>query len=316
VKFSKFPESRILIVLLQRYLKKIDYRENYMSTNNSVRSVLITGASSGIGEASAIELDKLGFQVFAGVRNEQAAEKLHSKASERLMPVMIDVSDAASIKSAAELIKEKTGERGLFGLINNAGIAIAGPLEILPIEYLRRQFEVNVIGHIAVTQAMLPILRIAKGRIVFTSSVSGAVSSPYLAPYAASKWAIEALADALRLELRTWDISVSLLEPGPIATPIWERSVNTADKMSNTLSSDALELYDLDLIAIRKTIANSSKNASPVETVVQAVVHAMTAQKPRIRYFLRFMNRVLFRSFKLLPDPIKDCFVRIACGLR
>ena len=164
---------------------------------------------------------------------KQRAMRLRENASPLLTPVMIDVTDAASIGAAAAKIKEQTGHYGLAGLVNNAGIGVSGPLELIPIEELRRQFEVNVIGHIAVTQAFLPLLRIAKGRIVNIGSVNGALASPYLGPYSASKFAMEAITDALRIELRTWGIRVSIVEPGPIATPIWEKSFAAADRLAD-----------------------------------------------------------------------------------
>ena len=194
---------------------------------------------------------------------------------------MIDVTDAASICAAAVKIKEQIGNHGLAGLVNNAGIGVSGPLELIPIEELRRQFEVNVIGHVAVTQAVLPLLRIAKGRIVNIGSTNGALAPPYLGPYAASKFALEAITDALRIELRTWGIRVSIVEPGPIATPIWEKSFTAADRLANTIPSQAMSLYEPDLTILRKNIAKIANQAEPVDVVVRAVVHALTAPIPK-----------------------------------
>jgi len=276
---------------------------------------MITGASTGIGEACALELDRRGFQVFAGVRTDEAAERLRSKASPRLRPVMIDVTIPASITAAAAYVRVQVGDHGLAGLLNNAGIAVSGPLELLPIEELRRQLEVNVIGQIAVTQAFLPLLRIAKGRVVNIGSVNGALSPPYMGPYSASKFAMEALTDALRIELRTWDIKVSLVEPGPIDTPIWEKSSAAADRQASAIPSEAIKLYESDIAAVRKAVAEIARNAEPVDVVVRAVVHALTAPKPKTRYFLRFRNRFMFRGFRVVPDAIRDWFVRRALKL-
>jgi NAD(P)-dependent dehydrogenase (short-subunit alcohol dehydrogenase family) len=285
-------------------------------TNGQSHAVLITGASTGIGEACALELDRRGFRVFAGVRRDEAGQRLQAKASSLLMPVMLDVTDANMIAAAATKIKEQIGTQGLAGLVNNAGIGVTGPLEIVPIEELRRQLEVNVIGQIAVTQAFIPLLRIAKGRIVNIGSVNGAFSPPYLGPYAASKFAMEAFADSLRIELRTWGIRVSIVEPGPIDTPIWEKSTNAADRLADTLPSESTNLYEPDLAVVRKTIAKIVSRAEPVDIVVRAVVHALTASKPKTRYFLSYGNRFMFRGFKVFPDVIRDWLVCRVMGLR
>ena len=279
-------------------------------TNQHPPAVLITGASTGIGKACALELDRRKFQVFAGVRTEAAGERLRKNASPLLTPVMIDVTDSASISAAAAKIKEQTGEQGLAGLVNNAGIGVSGPLELVPIEELRRQFEVNVIGQVAVMQAFLPLLRIAKGRIVNIGSVNGALAPPYLGPYSASKFAMEAITDALRIELRTWGIRVSIVEPGAIATPIWEKSFADADRLANTIPSQTMALYEPDLTAVRKNLAKIANQAEPVDIVVRAVVHALTAPNPKTRYFLHYGNRFLFRGFKLVPDVIRDWIIR------
>jgi NAD(P)-dependent dehydrogenase (short-subunit alcohol dehydrogenase family) len=284
-------------------------------TNRHPPAVLITGASTGIGEACALELDRRGFQVYAGVRSEAAGKRLQAKASPLLIPTMLDVTDADSICAAATKIKEQTEQRGLAGLVNNAGIGVSGPLEIVPIEELRRQLEVNVIGQIAVMQSVLPLLRIAKGRIVNIGSVNGALASPYLGPYSASKFAMEALTDALRIELRTWGISVSIVEPGPIATPIWEKSFTAADQLEMTISSQARQLYEPDLKVVRECVAKIARNAEPVDIVVRAVVHALTSPKPKTRYFLHFRNRFMFRGFKVVPDVIRDWIICRVMGL-
>jgi NAD(P)-dependent dehydrogenase (short-subunit alcohol dehydrogenase family) len=284
-------------------------------TMTTPRAILITGTSTGIGAACAIELDRRGFKIFAGVRTYEAGQKLQEKASSLLTPVLLDVTDAATIAAAAAIIKEQTGHRGLAGLINNAGITISGPLELIPINELRRQFEVNVIGQIAVTQAVLPLLRTAKGRIVNIGSVNGALSPPYLGPYAASKFALEALTDALRMELRTWDIHVSLIEPGPVATPIWDKSFSTANRLEKEVPNENKMLYEPDLSAVRKMMAEIASHAEAVDIVVRAAVHALTAPNPKTRYFLHYRNRFLFRGFKLVPDVIRDWLIRIAMKL-
>src|SRR5688500_3137446 len=183
-------------------------------------AVVITGASTGIGHACALDLDSHGCHVFAGVRREEDAERLRSERA-FIEPVRIDVTDADSIASARDRVGEAVGAAGLAGLVNNAGIAVPGPLEHLPIDELRRQLEVNLVGQVAVTQAFIPMLRTSRGRIVNIGSIGGRVALPMLGPYAASKHAIEGVSDSLRRELPPWGIEVSVVRPGPIATEIW-----------------------------------------------------------------------------------------------
>jgi NAD(P)-dependent dehydrogenase (short-subunit alcohol dehydrogenase family) len=280
------------------------------SSAGAAPAVLITGASSGIGAASALELDRRGFRVFAGVRSAEAAERLQQQASPRLTPLLLDVTDAASIAAAAATIGAAVGDAGLAGLVNNAGIAICGPLEVLPLEQLRRQLEVNVIGQIAVIQAVLPLLRIARGRIVQVGSLNGTVSPAYLGPYAASKYAMEALSDSLRMELRQWGIRVSIIEPGPIDTPIWQKSAVDADQLAAHVPPEAMALYQADLEIFRRGVERFAAGALPVERVVRAVVHALTAPRPKIRYFITWMVRLSFKAFKMLPDRLRDWFIR------
>jgi NAD(P)-dependent dehydrogenase (short-subunit alcohol dehydrogenase family) len=280
------------------------------------RSVVITGASTGIGEACALELDRRGFRVFAGVRTDDAAAKLRAKASGRLTPVPIDVTDAGSIGAAARLVGQAVGEAGLAGLVNNAGIAVPGPLEALPIDALRRQFEVNVIGQVAVTQAFLPLLRKARGRVVNMSSLNGALSPPYLGAYSASKFALEAVSDALRGELRQWGIGVSVVEPGQIDTPIWVKSTAFADQLAKDVAPDVLALYEAEMAAMRQTGARLARTAEPVDRVVRAVLHALLAKRPKTRYFLGWPVRLSFKGMRMLPDWLRDWIVRKQLGLR
>jgi NAD(P)-dependent dehydrogenase (short-subunit alcohol dehydrogenase family) len=284
-------------------------------TNNSRSAILITGASTGIGRACALELDRRGFRVFSGVRSRSAADSLRAAASSQLTPVTIDVTDAASIAAAAEEVGKAVGHSGLFGLVNNAGVAIGGPVEIVPIDKWRRQFEVNVLGQVAVTQAFLPLLRKARGRIVNISSNSGGQAGPYMGPYCASKFALEAITDALRVELRTFGIAVSAVEPGPIQTPIWEKSNVAADEAVEHVAPEVLALYQSELDLFRAAINEAARTAAPVERVVRAVVHAMTAKRPKTRYFLGWPVRVCFKGMKMLPDRLRDWIVRKAMGL-
>jgi NAD(P)-dependent dehydrogenase (short-subunit alcohol dehydrogenase family) len=278
--------------------------------------ILITGASTGIGKACALELDRQGFRVFAGIRSEEARRNLQVQTSSRLLPLRIDVTDAASIAAAAEAVGQTAGHVGLAGLVNNAGIAVSGPLEAIPIDAWRRQLEVNVIGQVAVTQAFLPLLRKARGRIVNISSVNGGLAPPYMGPYAASKFALEAITDAMRIELRTWGIRVSAIEPGPIDTPIWDKSVAAADELAGHIAPELLALYQADLTAVRQVVERSMRRVAPVNRVVKAVVHALTAKRPKTRYYLGWDVRICFKGAKMLSDRLRDWIVCKVIGLR
>ena len=285
------------------------------SESSSSPSVLITGASTGIGEACALELDRRGFRVFAGVRRDEDAEQLRQKASARLLPVMLDVTNAESIAAAVEVVRAALGQQGLLGLVNNAGLAVPGPLELLPIDQLRRQFEVNVFGQIAVTQAFLPMLRLARGRIVMISSISGRVAAPFVGPYAASKHALEALSDSLRVELRRWGITVSLIEPGNVKTPIWEKSRAWAQEMAQQIPPQGDQLYGPDLRAVEAVTAKMALRGMPVRRVVGVVVHALTARRPKTRYPVGFQTRLSIQVLKFLPVGLRDWLVRREMGL-
>jgi NAD(P)-dependent dehydrogenase (short-subunit alcohol dehydrogenase family) len=191
-----------------------------MSTKeaSATGAVVITGTSTGIGRATAVRLAGMGFRVFAGVRKPADADELAQTPG--ITPLIIDVTDPAIVSAAAETVASQTGSAGLRGLVNNAGITVPGPLEFLPLDDLRRQLEVNVIGPIAVTQAFLPLLRRGRGRIINIGSIGGKMSMPFLGAYHVSKFGMEALSDSLRQELRPWGIRVSLVEPGGVSTPL------------------------------------------------------------------------------------------------
>ncbi|MBE7520449.1 MAG: SDR family oxidoreductase [Thermoflexaceae bacterium] len=277
--------------------------------NGKAKSVVITGASTGIGRACALRLDRMGWRVFAGVRRPADGEALRAKASARLLPVELDVTDEASIGRAAGQAVEATGDEGLGGLVNNAGISVAGPLEFLPLEELRRQLEVNVTGQVAVTQAFLPLIRKGNGRIVFMGSISGRLATPFLGPYAASKFALEAIADALRVELRPWDIPVSIVEPGSIATPIWDKGQDAADELEQQLSPQGHELYDPAIAAVRQAARDAAARGVPPGRVARAVAHALTARRPKTRYLVGNDARLQLAMASLLPDRARDSMV-------
>jgi NAD(P)-dependent dehydrogenase (short-subunit alcohol dehydrogenase family) len=262
------------------------------------RCVVVTGASSGIGEACALRLARSGWRVLAGVRSSADAERLRARSVE---PVTLDVTDAASIADAAE----RLGGDGLQGLVNNAGIAVSMPLEFLPLEELRRQLEVNLVGQLAVTQAFLPQLRRARGRIVNVGSIAGRSSLPFLGAYAASKHALEAVTDALRVELRPFGIEVAIVEPASIATPIWAKGGENVQRLLEGLPPDVLTLYGERMTAFRSAAAAAALRAEPADDVAKVVEHALTAERPKTRYLV---GRDARRRSRLerLPDRLRD----------
>jgi NAD(P)-dependent dehydrogenase (short-subunit alcohol dehydrogenase family) len=272
-------------------------------------TVVITGASTGIGEATAIHLDSLGFSVFAGIRKDSDAQRLGSSGSERLRPLRLDVTDSSSIETAATEVEEATGDAGVAGLVNNAGIAVSGPVEFVPVEEFRRQLEVNVIGQVAVTQRFLPMIRKARGRVVNIGSIGGRVALPLLGPYAASKFAMEALTDSLRREVRRFGIKVSIIEPGGIATPIWEKSDAAAEGLMSDFPPEAEELYG-DLIAtIRAEAGKIAERGLPPARVAEVVGEALTADKPRTRYLVGRDAKLRAKMASLLPDRSFDALI-------
>jgi NAD(P)-dependent dehydrogenase (short-subunit alcohol dehydrogenase family) len=257
-----------------------------------MRSALVTGASSGIGAACAAHLVASGWRVFAGVRSEGAAPRGTEE-------IQLDVTDAGEIARAAERIGE------LDALVNNAGIAIALPLEFLPLDELRRQLEINVIGQVAVTQAFLPHLRRSRGRIVFVGSIAGRSALPFLGAYAASKHALEALADTWRVELRPFGIEVSLVEPGTIRTPIWTKSAALADSLANGAPPQLRELYGERINVFRRVAAERGAKGASAEAVAAAVEAALTKERPRTRKLVG-RDAMLRSGVERLPDRIRD----------
>lgn len=279
-------------------------------------SVVITGASTGIGKATALELDSLGFRVFAGVRRHEDGMKLLRESSGRIAPIIIDVTAGETIAEAAETVTRATEDAGLSGLVNNAGIVVAGAVEFLPLEELRKQFEINVIGQVAVIQAFLPLLRKARGRIVNMGSIAGRVADPFISPYAASKHALEAITDALRVELMPWGIPVSIIEPGSIATPLWEKSIAAADKLLGALPSQASELYGAAFQEVKKAAKKTGRDGTSPVAVARAVAHALTARRPKTRYLVGFDARMQLVLRRLLPARLFDRLIARYLGLR
>lgn len=264
-------------------------------------TVVITGASSGIGEATARHLAGLGFTVRAGVRKEADAERL---AGPGIEPLIIDVTDQASIDRAAG---EITGP--LAGLVNNAGVAVTGPLEFLPIDELRHQLEINVIGQVAVTQAFLPRIREGMGRIVFMSSIGGKVALPLAGAYAGSKFAIEAISDSLRRELRPWGIQVSAIEPGAVQTPIWEKGAEAADGLMQNMPAEVMDHYGEVIDALRAEAKKFETDATDPQEVADAVAHALTASKPKTRYPVGRDAKIRSKLARVMPDRVMDAAI-------
>jgi NAD(P)-dependent dehydrogenase (short-subunit alcohol dehydrogenase family) len=278
-----------------------------------MRSVLVTGASTGIGRATALRLDADGWRVFAGVRDPAAAEALQEAASARLSTVFLDVTEPDQIAAAAEWIETEADAR-LDGLVNNAGVAIPGPLETLPLEDFRRQLEVNLVAYVAMTQALLPFVRRAEGRIVFVSSIGGRIAFPFSGAYHAAKFGTEAIGDVFRQELRPWGLKVAIVEPGSIDTPIWERGERTAEELKARAPKTDL-LYGNALEKFRKVIQDTAARGIPPEKVAGAIAHALESKRPRSRYLVGLDAKVQARLRPLLPTPVFDKIVARALGL-
>ncbi|HMH47641.1 MAG TPA: SDR family NAD(P)-dependent oxidoreductase [Solirubrobacteraceae bacterium] len=277
-------------------------------------TALITGASTGIGAATALRLCRSGWTVLAGVRDPVAAERLAGEAgaaSGRILPLTLDVTDATQIAHAAERVGQEPD--GLDALVNNAGIGVGGPLELIAPEDLRRQLDVNVLGQIAVTQAMLPALRQAHGRIVFLSSIGGRVAMAFTAPYAASKHAIEAIGDALRVELSTSGVQVALVEPGSVATPIWDKARAEGEQL--TVPASLQREYGHIPAAMNKALKDTAERGVPPEHVAQTIERALTARRMKARYLVGRDAKAMVFVRRLLPDLLFDRVARRALGV-
>jgi NAD(P)-dependent dehydrogenase (short-subunit alcohol dehydrogenase family) len=260
-----------------------------------VNTVLVTGASTGIGEATARRLKAAGWEVFAAARKDADLERL---GGEGFSPVKLDVTDPDTIAKA----KDELDERGLRGLVNNAGIGITGPIEFVPLDELRRQLEVNLVGQVAVIQAFMPNIREAKGRIVNVSSIGGRMALPMAGPYAASKHALEAVSDSLRRELRPWGIHVSLIEPGAVVTPIWDKARETADDVEAQMGERARTHYGALAQRMRAETEKIPERGVDPDEVAKAIEHALTASRPKIRYVVGRDAKMRLKIKALVSD--------------
>ena len=270
-------------------------------------AVLVTGAGRGLGRAIALRLAAAGWDVYAGVRDEQAGKALAAE-SARITPVELDITDADQVRALRGLPR-------LDALVNNAGIGVGGPVEVVAPDDVRRQFEVNVVGQIAVTQAVLPLLRASRGRIVFISSLNGRVAVPMSGIYNASKFALEAIADALRVELRPWRIGVTLVEPGCHDTDPWRGMMDMLDDLVAGMSPDHRELYAAHNTGQRALLAKLKKQVKPPERVAVAVEKALTARKPPVRLLVGPDARALVGLRRVLPARVLDRFWARGIGL-
>ena len=275
-------------------------------------AVLITGASTGIGRACALSLDQWGYKVFAGVRRIEDGQSLQQKGSDKIFPLMLDITDSTQISKAVGVVTEVLGpHEGLSALVNNAGIVMAGPLESLPVADLRRQFEVNVIGHIAVIQAFLPLILLKeKGRIINICSAAAFFAAPFLGAYAASKFAMAAATDSIRRELSFRGIKVSIIHPGYTETSIWDRGYDQADRLLASLSPDAKDVYASPFSAGRELLDRGRHVAIPPEAVARRLKHAIESRHPKTRYLVGTDTCVVAIAEKLLPACIGDWLVR------
>jgi NAD(P)-dependent dehydrogenase (short-subunit alcohol dehydrogenase family) len=273
-------------------------------------SVLVTGASRGIGRATALRLASSGWDVVAGVRRREDGEALSTVGDGRIAPVLLDVTDADQVAALPDALPGR-----LDAVVNNAGVVVHGPVEGLPVDRLRRQFEVNLIGQAAVTQAVLPKLRESRGRVVFLSSLSGRLSTPMTGAYNASKFALEGLADALRMEVRPWGIRVVLIEPAQTDTDIWRQADDAMQESADALAPVHRELYAKHIDGWRRTIPWSQRMASSVDGVAATIERALTTDRPRARYVVGAGPRLQSVLFQVTPTAVRDVLLRAATGV-
>ncbi|HET9104053.1 MAG TPA: SDR family NAD(P)-dependent oxidoreductase [Solirubrobacteraceae bacterium] len=282
-------------------------------------AVLITGASRGIGRASALWLAARGWDVLAAVRDLASAPAAPgpppaggpvASPSGTITPVALDITDPDQIQSLDAALPAH-----LDAVVNNAGIVVAGPVEAVGTDALRRQFEVNVIGQAAVTGAVLPRLRASRGRVVFVSSVSGRIATPMFGPYSASKFALEAMADALRMEVAPWGIRVALVEPAQTDTDMWQHAEAELDRAVAALDPAHRTLYTRHIEGFRRTIPRSMKVASPADGVAGAIERALTDRRPRARYVVGRAARIQAVLGELTPTPLRDRMLSLGTGV-
>ena len=285
-----------------------------MSTKADRGYVVVTGTSTGIGAATALHLAEGGFHVFAGVRQEADGEALRAHAPDKLTPVIVDVTDEAAISAVAKTVSAVVGDRGLAGLVNNAGIGVPAPIEFQPMADFRRQLEVNLFGPVAMIQAFMPLIRRGSGRIVNVGSIGGMLVLPINGAYSASKFGMRAISDALRLELRQWNIHVSLIEVAPVKTAIFGKSFEALDDLPKTLGQEGFALYEQQIAAIRKAVEKAEADADPPLVIAEAIHDALTSDKPKTKYLVGHGGRQTAVA-AALPDRARDLALVRELGL-
>jgi NAD(P)-dependent dehydrogenase (short-subunit alcohol dehydrogenase family) len=272
--------------------------------------VVVTGASSGIGRATALRLAAGGHHVFAGVRKPADGTALQQSTAGELTPLLLDLTDPAQITAAADTIAGHTGTAGLNGLVNNAGIGLFGPLELIPIEQFRRLLEVNLTGQLAVTQVLLPLLRQARGRIVLIGSIGARFTPPFVGALAASKSALATIGEALRQELAPWDIRVVVIEPASVRTEAVDKLQRDAQQLLDQATPDGRALYQDAFRRLVATFAAQHEQGSPPEVVARAVARALTTPRPRAHYLVGKNSRRMAILAAALPTQVLDALRR------
>ena len=273
-------------------------------------SVLVTGAARGIGRAIVEHLASSGWDVIAGVRSEKDATAITKVDPQRVSAVILDITNADDIAKLADALPKR-----LDAVVNNAGVAVGGPVETVTPDDWRNILEVNVIGQFAVTRAILPRLRESRGRVLFISSVNGRIATPMLGPYSASKFALEAGCDALRVELKAWDIPVVLIEPAQTDTDMWRTAGDMVLQIEEDMSPEHRELYAKHLAGMKKFVPTARKMASPTTKVVAVVEEALTARRPRARYVVALLPKVQAAVVPNLPTALRDRIMTMLVGL-
>jgi NAD(P)-dependent dehydrogenase (short-subunit alcohol dehydrogenase family) len=273
-------------------------------------TVLVTGAARGIGKAIVEHLASTGWDVVAGVRSDEDAAAVTKIAPQRVSAVILDITNAEHLAALADALPER-----LDAVVNNAGVAVGGPVETVTPEEWRKVLDVNVVGQFAVTRAVLPKLRESRGRALFISSVNGRIATPMLGPYSASKFALEAGCDALRVELRGWGVSVVLIEPAQTDTDMWRTAGDMVEQIEADMSADDRALYAAHIAGMKKFVPRARKLASPTSKVVAVVDEALTARRPRARYVVALLPKLQTAIVPRLPAPVWDRLMTALVGL-
>lgn len=286
-----------------------------MKADHNDKGILITGTSTGIGRATALQLDQLGYQVFATVRNERDAQSLSEQGSDKLTPILVDVTDENSINQAKEHISQFTGDAGLWGLVNNAATAFTSPLEFAPLNELHWLFETNFFGPLAIIQKFLPLIRQAKGRIINVSSTASIVVAPFHGPYSTTKLALNGLTDALRLELRPLGVKVSLVIFGSVRTPIWDSGGTISESIIRHYPPEAWNLYGTNYRILVNYFRKMGKSGISQEEAGRPIVHALTAKQPKTRYYVGPDARLFSLFDNFLHGRLRDWAIMRMIGL-